>query len=272
MKCSEIQDDLAVYADGRLPEMQATNVATHLDSCPVCRAAGAEILEMRSALRSMRRPDAPAFLSARIKAGLEQERKAIRSGWMPFPADVRSWLTQSVMPYGIGSVASVLIGIGLLVILSSSAGRYTQFREPERSGFLLAQDRDPWAQPTVDGVSPVAFANSRSNVASESPSINPKGALIALTRSLVRGNMKDEEVVVVADVFSDGLAQIAQVIEPSRDPNAVAELQKAFDSNQLSSPFVPAKLENRPQSMRVVLRFQTIDVKTGVKKAGRAKL
>ena len=49
-------------------------------------------------------------------------------------------------------------------------------------------------------LSPSSYARSRTDVSGESPSINPQGALVALTRSLVRGEMRDDEVVVVADV------------------------------------------------------------------------
>lgn len=272
MKCSQIQADLAIYADGRLSEAEAGAVAAHLEVCPVCRVANAGIIEMRTALRSLRRPDAPPYFNARIKAGLTRERQAIRRSWLPFPADVRSWIAHSVVPYAVGTIGSVVIAVGLLFVLNSSAGRYSQFRAPEQSGYLLAQDRDPWAETTVDGVSPVAFARSRSDVSSESPSMNPKGALIALTRSLLRGSMKDDEVVVVADVFSDGLARITQVVEPSSDSRAVSELQKAFEASQSSAPFLPAAIESRPKSIRVVLRFQTVDVQTGLRKTGRARL
>jgi hypothetical protein len=276
MKCSDIQLDLALYADGSLSETQATDIATHLDTCPVCRAANAEFVEMRSALAQMRRPDVPLYLNTRLKAAAASERRVIRNAWMPFPADVREWLTHAVMPYSVGTVASVVLGIGLLFLLGSSAVRNSQFASggvgPRASGVMLAQDRDPWAEPTVDGVSPVAFAKSRADVAGESPSINPKGALVALTRSFVRGSMKDDEVVVVADVFSDGVAQIQEVVEPSRDSRAIDDLQKAFDSDPSFAPFVPAKLENRPDSVRVVLRFQRVDVNTGLKKSSRVRL
>ena len=273
MKCSDIKNDLPFYADGQLSEARAANVSAHLDTCPVCRAANAEFVEMRSALRSVKRPEAPAYFAAKIKLAAARERNAIRRSWLPFPADVRSWITHIVMPYSVGAVASVAIGIGLLFVLGSSVGRYTQFSAPTQAGYLLAQDRDPWAEPMVDGVSPVAFARSRSNVASESPSVNPRGALVAMANSLVRGDMKDEEVVVVADVFSDGLAQIAQVVEPSRDRKAVDELRRAFDEDaKLSSAFLPAKLENRPESVRVVLRFQSVNVATGSKRNPKVKL
>ena len=273
MKCSDIQNDLPIYADGRLSEADAANVSAHLDTCPVCRGANAEFVEMRSALQRVRRPDAPQYLAARVKHASQQERKALRTSWLPFPADVRSWMSHTVMPYSVGAVASVVIGIGLLFVLGSSGGRYSQFSKPSESGFILAQDRDPWAEPTVDGVSPVAFARSRSDVSTESPSVNPRGALVAMANTLVRGQMKDEEVVVIADVFSDGVAQIAQVVESSRNRKAVDELKRAFDEDaKLSSPFVPAKLENRPESVRVVLRFQSVNVSTGIKKNPKVRL
>ena len=276
MKCSDVQLDLPLYADGTLPEVGTSRVAAHLDTCPVCRTANGELVEMRSALRSMRRPGVPLYLNARIRSAASSERRAMRGGWMPLSADVREWLMYAIMPYSVGTIASVVLGLGLLILLGSSAGRYRQFAGggigPADSGVMLAQDRDPWAETPVDGVSPVAFAKQRSDVAGESPSLNPKGALVALTRSLVRGSMKDDEVVVVADVFSDGLAQIQQVVEPTRDSRAVEELQKAFDSDPAFAPFVPAKLENRPPSMRVVLRFQRVDVKTGLTKSGRVRL
>ena len=129
---------------------------------------------------------------------------------------------------------------------------------------MLASNHNPFKN--ADDISTVDFVRSRLGFASESPSINPQGALIALTRSLVRGGMKDDEVVVVADVFGNGLAQIAEVVEPSRDRRAVGELEKALDSNRGNTPFVPSSMENRPDSVRVVLKFQSVDVSTALKR------
>jgi hypothetical protein len=273
MKCSNLHSDLAVYADGLLSEKEAASVAAHLETCPVCRIAQSEIVELRSALRRMQRPEMPSAMRKQLQAAVTSERRATKHSWLPFTADIREWLTLRVMPYGVGVAATVMLGLGLLLMINSSGGRYTQFAAaPGESGILLASNHDPLADVTVDGISPAAFARSRNDVSSESPSINPKGALVALTRSLVRGNMKDDEVVVVADVFGNGLAQIAEVIEPSRDRNAVEELQKALGTDPSYAPFVPATMENRPQSMRVVLRFQSVNVNTNLKKIGRTKL
>jgi hypothetical protein len=83
----------------------------------------------------------------------------------------------------------------------------------------------------------------------------------------MRGDMKDDEVVVVADVFSNGLAQITEVVEPSRDRRAVGELEKALESDPAYAPFVPTTLEKRPESVRVVLKFQNVNVSTSIKRS-----
>src|SRR5437899_2629125 len=133
MKCSQIQNDLPIYADGVLSEREATVVGEHLESCPVCRAANAEFVEMRSTLRVMGKPDVPAYLNTRIRAAVSSERRAIRRSWLPFPADVREWLVRSVMPYGVATAASLILALGLLFVLNSSAGRYSQFTAPSET-------------------------------------------------------------------------------------------------------------------------------------------
>ena len=111
------------------------------------------------------------------------------------------------------------------------------------------------------------FAAARISVSGDSPSLNPQGALVALTKSIVRGKMKDDEVVVVADVFGSGLAKIAAVVEPSKDINAVRELEKALKTNpDYAPPFVPAKLDQRSDTVRVIFKIQSVNVDTHLKK------
>ena len=123
------------------------------------------------------------------------------------------------------------------------------------------------ADPLVPGVdiSPGDYATSRMSVSGESPSINPQGALVALTKSLVRGEMHDDEVVVVADVFGDGLARIEEVVEPSRDRRMIEDLRKALQSDPAYAPFVPASMDKRSQNIRVVLKIQSVNVRTHLK-------
>lgn len=115
------------------------------------------------------------------------------------------------------------------------------------------------------------FANARISVSNESPSINPSGALIALTKSIVRGEMKDEEVVVVADVFSNGLARIGEVIEQPQDAQTLFDLKKALETDSDFAPFVPASFDNRADSVQIVLKIQRVDVNVGKSKSKNRK-
>ena len=104
------------------------------------------------------------------------------------------------------------------------------------------------------------YADSRIAIAGESPSVNPSGSLVDLARILVSDDIKDDEVVVVADVFGNGTARIAQVVEPPRNARAARELDRAFHSDLAYAPFVPAGMDQRSNSVRVVFRMQSVIV------------
>ena len=99
-------------------------------------------------------------------------------------------------------------------------------------------------------------------ISNATPSVNPSGALIALTKSFVRGDMKDDEVVVVADVFGNGLARIAEVVEPTNDWKTVNELEDALKNDPDYAPFVPAKVDHRSETVRVIFKIQHVEVST----------
>jgi hypothetical protein len=162
------------------------------------------------------------------------------------------------MPSAAAAMATVVIGLTLLSLMLTSSPVPLSARE--NSGTSLGS---PVLVASNPDISPDEYANSRLAISGESPSINPRGALVALTRSLVRGQMRDDEVVVVADVFSNGLAQISEVVEPSRDRKAVEELQKALGSDPSFAPFVSSNLDQRSSdTIRVVLKIQNVNVNT----------
>jgi hypothetical protein len=104
------------------------------------------------------------------------------------------------------------------------------------------------------------FLSSRAAFAAESPSVNPRGALLALTRSILRGEFKDDEVVVVADVFGDGLAEVVEVVEPANDARTAERIERAFSAKGSTPPFVPASADHRGDLVRVVFRIQSVNV------------
>lgn len=266
MKCSDLQDHLSLNTDGFPSDDYGSLVNGHLEICPLCRQRYAEYRAVANGLRQMGRPPVPTALKATIDRAVISEVRARRRAWLPFSPDVREFLQMRVMPYGVGIFASVVICSGFLMLMLSGV-----FKSPpltaQNDSAVLAANHNPFVK--KDDVSAADLVQARLGLASESPSINPQGALVALTRSLVHGGIRNDEVVVVADVYSDGLAQIAEVVEPSHDRQAVVQLEKALDSTHGNTPFVPSSMENRPDSVRVVLKFQSVDVHANSKKNNR---
>ncbi len=268
MKCSEIKTELALYSDGLLAGSEQSSVKAHLDTCPVCRQELADLNAIKASLRQMARPTLPISLQGHFKRSVRNEIRRDKRSWLPVSGEMRAIFNTRVMPYAVGVMATLVMAFTLLTVMFSGIrdrGVATASVPSGSDTVMLAANRGPLQKQYPDSLSASEYAKTRLDISSESPSVNPQGALIALTRSLVRGGMKDDEVVVVADVFGNGLARISEVIEPSRDSKAIDELQKALDSDPAYAPFVSANLDQRSDSVRVVLRFQSVDVRTGIR-------
>lgn len=267
MKCEEIQFNIAVYLDDILSADEIAQTDAHLRQCPLCRQKLADYQSVKTNLRVMARPEIPAELLNSVRSAVAAElRQPVRKQKSFFSEQMLEWLQMRLMPYSIGVCASLTLGLLLLWNLMT-----TVYDPNPRNEFAQKYNSDaPVMLPRTGNssdeslISPDQFVSSRLSIAAESPSVNPQGALVALTKSLVRGDMKDEEVVVVADVFGDGLAQIEEVIEPSNNRLAVQELEKALKKDSAYAPFVPANLDQRADMVRVVLKIQSVNVKTNL--------
>lgn len=258
MKCQDIQFELSLYFDDILLPAETERVNAHLDTCPLCREKLSGYQAVRNDLRS-----AQSFTPS--EALVESVRTAVRSVLVPqfspefrLLNEKRNWLDTWLMPSAVGSFATLIFALSLLWVILLPVNR-TEMAVTPNGGptiYLASTNTN-----VIDGIdlSPLEFANTRLSVSGESPSINPQGALIALSRSLVRGEMKDEEVVIVADVFGDGLAQIAEVVEPPQNEAQILELRRAFQSTDFA-PFVPASMDRRSNSVRVVFKIQSVNV------------
>jgi hypothetical protein len=63
--------------------------------------------------------------------------------------------------------------------------------------------------------------------------------------------------IVVADVFSNGAASLADVVQPPRNKRMLDDFESALRQD---AAFVPASLDGRPDTMRVVFAVQKVDV------------
>jgi hypothetical protein len=181
-----------------------------------------------------------------------------------------------LMPYSVGTAASLILGLTLLwtllsaVYIPSKNTELAKIEPPTKATVRLANSNSVGFAPESGyELNAAEYANARLSISNGSPSLNPQGALVALTKSIVRGNMKDDEVVVVADVFGNGLAQIAEVVEPSSDMQAVSELEKVLKNDPNFAPFVPASFDRRSETVRVILKINRVDIKTNTKPKSR---
>lgn len=266
MRCSDIKSDLPLYSDDILSSAERSDVDAHLDTCPLCRQALSEYQEVKNGLRSLARPVMSETFLASLRTTISSElRPAVRTPVFQVIEDPRNWLETWFMPSAVGTFASIVFGLFMLWGILSTARDPNEFiavsADSQRGSIMLASS-NPMIGPESLDILPADYASARLSVAGESPSVNPQGALIALTKSLVRGEMRDEEVVVVADVFGNGLARIAEVVEPASDSRTIEKLERALESDPVYAPFVPASFDHRSDRMRVVLKIQNVNVKT----------
>jgi len=272
MNCSDLKFELSPYLDGLSGAEESAAVKSHLEHCPLCRQTADDLRLLRTGLRGLEHPMIPErvvgsireAVANRVASGAPNRQLPFIPDWLSDPR--RIWL----MSYSVGAVVSLVLGFTVLwmILLPANISRYPTLALNGTSGSgIITTGNSPSGEP-----SPAAYAKTRRDVSSESPSVNPDGALIELTKLLVQGQMKDDEVVVVADVYSNGSAQIAQVVEPSHNRDAVVELAKALDNSPDSAPFVPAAYDKRSDSVRVIFKIQTVYVSTQEKPRRRTSL
>ncbi|HEX6732328.1 MAG TPA: zf-HC2 domain-containing protein [Pyrinomonadaceae bacterium] len=260
MLCEETKQSLSAYIDDCVSLPTRVAIDHHLDQCPVCRA---EVVGLRSLTRSLNllpRPTAPPDLSIAISDALAIESAARRQQPRPsLSRRIALFLEPRLMPYTVGSFASVILFAMMFLALRP---HFVALREASlhNSGVTVVLP----ANSLYDLNQPVdaeAFAASRAPYAEESPSLNPGGALAALTRSYSnapRGVNRDgDDMIVVANVFSNGSASLADVVQAPKDKRMLDEFETALRQD---AAFVPASLDRRPDTMRVVFAVQKVDV------------
>lgn len=279
MKCEDLQLNLSIYLDDILTIEEREVVDGHLRACPLCREKLADFQSLRAGLRLLARPAMPAHALAAIRSRVAQSAEISQPKFALFDSEsLQEWARTRLMPYAVGTAASLVFGLTLLWSLLAAAYVPTRsvemakYQSPIKSPILVANSNSETFTPGGDfNLNPVDYAAARVSVSGGSPSLNPQGALVALTKSIVRGKMKDEEVVIVADVFGNGLAQIAEVVEPSSDIRAVGELQKALKNDPKYAPFVPASFDGRSETVRVIFKINRVDINTNPKPKSKNK-
>jgi len=260
MACQETKRSLSQYVDDQLSSSLRTALETHINSCPVCRAELVELRTIRNSLRQLARPAPPVSLVPTINDALMIEAAARRQSPTPtLRKQLISWIEPRLMPYSVGSLASVILFTAMLVSLRPHFIALHEAAQ-QNGAVVVVEANTPYD--LTRPVTPEDFSARRAPFAEQSPSLNPRGALATLTGNYAHphtGQFQDaDDMVVVADVFSNGAASLADVVQAPRDRQMLADFEVAL---RQSAAFVPASLDRRPDTMRVVFTVQKVDVR-----------
>lgn len=260
MLCEATRQSLSLYVDDCVSLPARVAIDEHLDCCPVCRAEIAELRSLTRSLSLLSRPTPPSDLAATISDTLMIEAAARRQAPNPsLTYRIARFLEPRLMPYTVGSFASVIM---FFLMFAALRPHFVALREAanQNSGVIVLRTTEP-GYDLYKPVTPEDFAASRAPYAEQSPSLNPGGALAALTRAYAHPQTDyygdADDMVVVADVFSNGAASLADVVHAPRDKRMLAEFESALRQD---AAFVPASLDRRPDTMRVVFAVQKVDV------------
>lgn len=265
MNCEETKQSLSSYLDDELSLPLRASVGEHLEECPLCREELTATRALTRRLAALQRPLPPPGLVESINDALLIEAGALqRQPSLPLSVRFVRWLQPRLMPYTVGTFASCLLFILMFTALRSSLMAFHTFDRATRTTFATyrityIQGGDEGGYDITQPITPESLAARRSAVGVESPSLNPNGALAALawTPQRERG-AKDDDMVVVTDVFSNGRASLADVVQPPRDRRLLDEFQNALREGPA---FVPASYDRRPQTMRVVFVLQKVNIR-----------
>lgn len=257
MLCKEIKESLSLYIDDALALPTRVTVDHHLDTCPVCRAEVVKLRAISRELSLLPRPQPPADLASSITSALMIESAARSQSPEPsFGETVARFLEPRLMPYSVGSLASVILFIGMFAALRP---HFIALHEASAQSHVFVV---PAGYDLSKPVTSEDFSASRAPFGEQSPSLNPKGALATLTRSYTHPQIDEyqaaDDMLVVADVFSNGSASLAQVVHAPRDRQMLDDFATALRQD---AAFVPASMDRRPDTMRVVFAVQKVDVR-----------
>ena len=257
MLCEETKQSLSLYIDDCVSLPTRVAVDEHLDRCPVCRSEVAELRSLTRSLGLMTRPTPPPDLAVAISEALAIESAARRQAPDPSLGQrIARFLEPRLMPYTIGSFASVIL---FFMMFTALRPHFVALREAsiQNSSVLIVKPLYDLNQP----VNAETLASIREPFGEESPTLNPVGALAALTRAYAHpghGVAADgDDMIVVANVFSNGAASLVDVVQAPKDKRMLDEFETALRQD---AAFVPASLDRRPDTMRVVFAVQKVDV------------
>jgi anti-sigma factor RsiW len=147
MFCENLQFNLSLYSDDVLTTEERAALDEHLVQCPLCRQKLSDFQALRNNLRVLSRPEFSAEMLNKVRTIVAEELYAVETKPVFLFSDtVQNWVQMRLMPYSVGTVASLILGFSLLWSLFSGLPGLEQ-----NGGFAANNVRDN---------SPIFIANS----------------------------------------------------------------------------------------------------------------
>src|SRR5215216_3193309 len=255
MTCEETRQTLSSYLDDCVSLPARVAIDEHLDRCPVCRSEAAELRSLTRSLKMMERPIPPPYLAETISDLLTIEAAARRQAPKPpLGRRIARFLEPRLMPYTVGSFASVIM---FFLMFTALRPHFVALREAalQANGVTILNTTEfEYDLYKAEDLARMRFADDR--VSELSPTLNPSGRLVALTRTYAHphasydADADADDMTVKIDVFSDGRASLADVVRAPRDKRMLEDFESALRQD---GAFVKAEFDRRPDTMRVVI-------------------
>jgi hypothetical protein len=265
MSCDAIQYSLSLYVDDGLTSTERDACYQHLEVCPVCRAHADQLRSVRSGLEMLSKPAPPAELVPAINAALATKAAELRARRNDTTIDrvndwALKWLQPRPMRYAFSSLASIIVFTAVFAALRPHMiALHEATIAFDRVQMTTVPDDLFTGYDITKPISSESYAALRTPFNSESPSLNPGGALAMLSWEVHPSQSgSQDDMIIVADVFTNGSASIANVVQAPRDRRMLQEFENALRQD---AAFVPASLDRRPESMRVVFSVQRVEVR-----------
>ena len=235
LTCGDTERVISSYLDGELGRGERASVDAHLRECLVCRLRLSETRAVVRDLASVTRPMPSPALAASINRTLTIERAARRAQPAhPLSSRLVGWVRPHVMPYTVGAFASLLLFVGVMSALRPQLAALQS---------LAAASRAPIVVPLAPGeagydvtpppVSLEGYAATRNAFRGRIP--QPQSARRARRAGVDAPERptRRRRMIVVADVYGNGSASLAAVVEPPRNPRMLDDLQDAAQEPRL---------------------------------------
>jgi hypothetical protein len=268
MICRDFSFLYSAQLDGHAAEYDQIALQRHVRECVVCRRSAAEMRRLRADLRALAAPLSSPELTGQIQMRLRQEAEArarVRPSLIPDAgiswSDIRRFWFNSVANWLDGRRAKIFSqGVGALVSLPLF---FVVVTEVFKQAYPTMPSSTSASAPQAIYEDPDAKAERAERLIKAALFPSPPPPILNPTYELVgaAANLREEDVIMTAEIRKDGGAAKVTFVAPPNDPSIQERLSTAMaqrglffhgvKSNQNTSPIAVVYLSSMTTTGRL---------------------